>query len=81
MEQQAWILRGFLAQVESKEAEVEEAESGFTGEFLVSSSLYLITLLQRGSSLRHGTGSELSHFINKWVNSVGVGVVPSLPLL
>ncbi|XP_020314776.1 tyrosine-protein phosphatase non-receptor type 12-like isoform X2 [Oncorhynchus kisutch] len=34
MEQQAWILRGFLAQVESKEAEVEEAESGFTGEFL-----------------------------------------------
>ncbi|XP_029520895.2 tyrosine-protein phosphatase non-receptor type 22 isoform X3 [Oncorhynchus nerka] len=34
MEQQAWILRGFLAQVESKEAEEEEAESGFTGEFL-----------------------------------------------
>ncbi|CAB1329998.1 unnamed protein product [Coregonus sp. 'balchen'] len=33
MEQQAWILRGFLAQVESKEAEEEEAESGFTGEF------------------------------------------------
>uniref|UniRef100_A0A4W5P2G9 protein-tyrosine-phosphatase n=1 Tax=Hucho hucho TaxID=62062 RepID=A0A4W5P2G9_9TELE len=33
MEQQAWILRGFLAQVESKEAEVE-AESGFTGEFM-----------------------------------------------
>ncbi|XP_031650355.1 tyrosine-protein phosphatase non-receptor type 22 isoform X8 [Oncorhynchus kisutch] len=33
MEQQAWILRGFLAQVERKEAEEEEAESGFTGEF------------------------------------------------
>ncbi|XP_035613302.1 tyrosine-protein phosphatase non-receptor type 22 isoform X1 [Oncorhynchus keta] len=33
MEQQVWILRGFLAQVESKEAEEEEAESGFTGEF------------------------------------------------
>ncbi|KAK6303352.1 hypothetical protein J4Q44_G00258060 [Coregonus suidteri] len=33
MEQQAWILRGFLAQVESKEAEVVEAESGFAGEF------------------------------------------------
>ena len=45
MEQQAWILRGFLAQVESKEAEEEEAESGFTGEFSVSSSIYLITFL------------------------------------
>lgn len=36
MEQQARILRSFLAQLRSKEAEEEGAESGFTGEFLVS---------------------------------------------
>ncbi|XP_067095265.1 tyrosine-protein phosphatase non-receptor type 22 [Osmerus mordax] len=34
MERQAWILRSFLAQLHSKEAEEDETDRGFAGEFM-----------------------------------------------
>ena len=41
MERQAWILRSFLAQLHVKEAEDDETDRGFAGEFMVSDSLRL----------------------------------------
>ena len=49
MERQAWILRSFLAQVHSKEAEGDETDRGFAGEFMVSASPRLVSSATLGA--------------------------------